>query len=70
MLYIKHPVLNLHVMLLILEKRRLDLRVKEHGDKNDNCCIFRHSVDAGHAMVDSNDFKIIATGNKNTHTRK
>ena len=32
----------------------------------------RHSVDAGHAMVDSrpNDFKIIATGNKNTYTRK
>ena len=51
MLYIKHPVLNLHVMLLILEKRRLDLRVKEHGDKNDNCCIFRHSVDAGQTVT-------------------
>ena len=50
--------------------RRLDLCVKEHGGKDNNSCIFRHSVDAGHAMVDSNDFKIIATGNKNTHTRK
>ena len=72
MLYIKRPVLNLHVMLPFIGEtaRRLDLCVKEHAGKDNNSCIFRHSVDAGHAMVDSNDFKIIATGNKNTHTRK
>ena len=32
--------------------------------------VIRHSVDAGHAMVESNDFKIIATGNKHTYNRK
>ena len=50
--------------------RRLDLHVKEHGGKDNSSCIFRHSVDAGHAMVESNDFKIIATGNKHTYNRK
>ena len=33
--------------------RRLDQRVKEHGGKDNNSCIFRHSVDAGHVMVNS-----------------
>ena len=28
---------------------RLDQLIKEHGGKDNNSCIFRHSVDAGHA---------------------
>ena len=50
--------------------RRLDQRVKEYGGKDNNSYIFRHSVDAGLAMVESNNFKIIATGSKHTYTRK
>ena len=33
--------------------RRLDQSVKEHGGKDNNSCIFRHSVYAGHVMVNS-----------------
>ena len=46
--------------------RRLD----QHGGKDNNPCFFRHSVDTGHAMVDSNNFKIIAKGSTHTCTRK
>ena len=50
--------------------RRLYQRIKKHSGKDSNSCIFRHSVDAEHAMVNSNNFKIIATGKKHTYTRK
>ena len=49
---------------------RLDKRIKEQGGKDNNSGIFRRFVDAGHAVVASNNSKIIATGSKHVYTRK
>ena len=46
---------------------RLDKRIKEQVARN-NSGIFRHSVDT--AVVDSDNFKIVATGSKHAYTRK
>ena len=47
MLYIKNPMCD--ASYFRETERRLDQCIKEIGGKDNNSCIFRHSVDAGHA---------------------
>ena len=58
------------IIITRVTARRLDQRIQEHGGKDNNSCIFRHSADAGHAVVNSNNSRIIVTGSKSRYTRK
>ena len=39
--------------------------VLDHAEGDPNSCLFKHSVESGHPVLDINNYKIIEKGHKN-----
>ena len=45
--------------------RRISERVLDHGGRDQNSYLFRHSIEGGHPVLDMNNYKFIGKGYKN-----
>ena len=50
--------------------RRLQTRIDEHGGKDKNSQMYKHSMESGHRPVAIENVKILATGAQNNKGRK